>query len=299
MAAFTLETASRTLPASRRAGIPFDLEEVDQIGRTTPVLVDLKPVGRGFMEDFHHAGGLPALLRRLEGSLDLSVPTAAGRTWRVALDEWPEWTDDGVIRPLDRPVAHGEALTVLRGSLAPRGAVFKRAAAGEGLLQHRGPALVFDGVQDLAARIDDPALEVTPDHILVLRGVGPVGGPGMPEAGSLPIPAKLARAGVRDMVRISDARMSGTGYGTVVLHVSPEAAVGGPLALVEDGDMILLDFHQRRLELEVGTEELASRRARFQPPPLPKRGYARLYARHVLQAEGGCDFDFLRAEPPS
>jgi dihydroxy-acid dehydratase len=295
-----------------RAGLRFDLEDVDRIGRETPVLVDLKPIGAGYMEDFHRAGGLPALLRRLgaavgrdrvsasdatdaagsRGVLQLTTTAADGRLLAEVLHGWPEWVDDTVIRTADNPVAPGEALAVLRGSLAPAGAVLKRAAASADLLQHEGPALVFDGLDDLAVRIDDPELPVTPEHVLVLRGAGPIGA-AMPEAGSIPIPARLARAGVKDMVRISDARMSGTAYGTVVLHVAPEAAVGGPLALVQDGDTIRLDVAARRLDLLVADEELARRRAAWSPPPRPRRGYARLFAEHVLQADRGCDFDFL------
>jgi dihydroxy-acid dehydratase len=278
-----------------RAGLPFDLTDVDRVGRDTPVLVDLKPIGGLFMEDFHHAGGLPALMRRLSAGIDLSVATGDGRPLGDVLDAWPAWNDDRVIRPIDRPVVPGEALAILGGSLAPGGAVLKRAAATGTLLQHHGPALVFDGLEDLATRIDDPALPVTPDHVLVLRGIGPIGA-GMPEAGSIAIPAKLARAGVKDMVRISDARMSGTAYGTVILHVAPEAAAGGPLALVRDGDIIRLDTAARRLDLLVDEDELNWRRARFRPPPLPPRGYARLHAVHVLQADRGCDFDFLVAD---
>ena len=281
-----------------RAGIRLDLDAVDRAGRTTPVLADLKPVGAGFMEDFHHAGALPALLRRLRSSLDLHVLAADGRRLGDVLDAWPAWTDDRVIRPLDNPVAAGEALAVLRGSLAPNGAVLKRAAAHGPLLQHEAPALVFDGLDDLAARLDDPALPVTPETVLVLRGTGPIGA-GMPEAGSIPIPAKLARAGVKDMVRISDARMRGTAYGTVILHVSPESAAGGPLALVRDGDRIRLDTAGRRLDLLVDDAELARRRAAFQPPPVPGRGYAHLHATHVLQADRGCDLDFLVDATPS
>jgi len=276
-----------------RAGLRLDLDEVDRIGRETPVLIDLKPIGGGFMEDFHAAGGLPALLRRLVDRLDLDAGAADGRTLKDVIDTWPAWIDERVVRSLDDPVAPGEALAVLRGSLAPDGAVLKRAAARDALLRHEAPALVFDGLRDLAARIDDPELAVTPEHVLVLRGVGPVGGPGMPEAGSVPIPAKLARAGVTDMVRISDARMSGTAYGTVILHVAPEAAVGGPLALVRDGDRIRLDVAERRLDLLVEEDELARRRAELRPPRAPERGYARLFAEHVMQADGGCDFDFL------
>ncbi len=279
-----------------RAGIELDLEDVDGIGRETPVLVDLKPIGRGFMEDFHQAGALPALMRRLGARLDTDVPTATGARLAEVLEAWPAWVDDQVIRPLEHPVAPGEALTVLRGSLAPDGVVLKRAAASDELLQHEAPALVFDGLSDLAARIDDPDLPVTPDHILVLRGVGPIGAPGMPEAGSIPIPAKLARQGVKDMVRISDARMSGTAYGTVLLHASPESAVGGPLALVRDGDPIRLDFAARRLDLVVDEAELDRRRAELELPAPPPRGYARLWAEHVQQADRGCDFDFLRGE---
>ena len=275
-----------------RAGLSFDLVEADRIGRATPVLVDLKPIGSGFMEDFHRAGGLPALMRRLSTRLDGEALTAAGSSLRQMLDDWPAWSDEGVIRPLDHPVAAGEALAVLRGSLAPGGAVLKRAAATTGLLQHEGPALVFEDLDDLAARIDDPSLPVTPDHVLVLRGAGPIAA-GMPEAGSIPIPAKLARAGVKDMVRISDARMSGTAYGTVILHVAPESAAGGPLAFVRDGDRIKLDTAARRLDLLVDDSELARRRAGFRRPELPARGYARLHAEHVLQADRGCDFDFL------
>jgi dihydroxy-acid dehydratase len=279
-----------------RAGLRLDLDEVDDVGRQTPVLVDLKPIGRGFMEDLHRAGALPAVLRRLAALLDLSVAMADGRALREVIAEWPPWTDDAVIRTLDDAVAPGEALTVLRGSLAPDGAVLKRAAASSALLQHEAPALVFDGLDDLAARIDDPALPVTPEHLLILRGVGPVGGPGMPEAGSIPIPARLARAGVRDMIRISDARMSGTAYGTVILHVAPEAAVGGPLALVRNGDRVRLDFAARRLDMLVADDELERRRSELRPWAKPARGYARLFAEHVTQADQGCDFDFLHAE---
>jgi len=220
------------------------------------------------------------------------VLAADGRRLGDVLDAWPAWTDDRLIRPLENPVAAGEALAVLRGSLAPNGAVLKRAAANGPLLQHEGTALVFEGLDDLAARIDDPSLPVTPETVLVLRGAGPIGA-GMPEAGSIPIPAKLARAGVKDMVRISDARMSGTAYGTVILHVSPEAAAGGPIALVRDGDRIRLDTAKRRLDLLVEGDELERRRDAYRPPSVPARGYARLHATHVLQADRGCDLDFL------
>jgi dihydroxy-acid dehydratase len=281
-----------------RAGIPFELADLDSAGVDVPVLVDLKPIGTGFMQDFHHAGGLPALMRRIATRLDLRTPTADGRTIADVLDTWPGRIDDRVIRDISNPVATGPAIATLRGNLAPDGAVLKAAAASLALLQHEGPALVFDGLADLDARIDDPDLPVTADHVLVLRGAGPVGGPGMPEAGSVPIPAKLARQGVRDMVRVSDARMSGTARGTVILHVAPEAAVGGPLALIRDGDTVRLDFAARRLDLLVDDDELGRRRDTFERAPLPPRGYARLYAEHVTQADAGCDFDFLR-EPRS
>jgi dihydroxy-acid dehydratase len=280
-----------------RAGIAFDAGEFDRIGRRTPVIVDLKPIGRGYMEDLHRAGGLPAVMRRLGDRLDLGVITADGRHLGEVLESWPDWVDDAVVRTVDDPVVPGEALAVLRGSLAPGGAILKRAAASDRLLRHEGPALVFDGLDDLARRIDDPDLPVTAEHVLILRGAGPVGGPGMPEAGAVPIPKKLAQAGVKDMVRISDARMSGTAYGTVILHISPEAAIGGPLALVRDGDVVRLDVEARRIDLLVGEDELASRRENWVAPERPGRGYARLYADHVTQAELGCDFDFLR--PPA
>jgi dihydroxy-acid dehydratase len=281
-----------------RAAVPFDLADLDRTGSGVPVLVDLKPVGTGFMQDFHDAGGLPALMRRLGSRLERATLTADGRTIGEVIDTWPEWIDSRVIRDTSDPVAAGPAIATLRGNLAPDGAVLKAAAASPALLQHEGPALVFDGLADLDARIDDPDLPVTADHVLVLRGAGPVGGPGMPEAGSVPIPAKLARQGVRDMVRISDARMSGTARGTVILHAAPESAVGGPLALIRDGDTVRLDFAARRIDLLVDDNELARRNAALERPPLPPRGYARLYATHVMQADTGCDFDFLR-DPPS
>ncbi|MGF1611086.1 MAG: dihydroxy-acid dehydratase [Kiloniellales bacterium] len=279
-----------------RAGIAFDLDAFDAIGKRTPVLSDLKPVGRVYMQDFHQAGGLPALLRevaRADLGFDGSALAGDGRPWNAVLGDWPAWTDSGVIRAAGDPVSGGEALVVVRGSLAPGGAIIKRAAMSDALMQHEGPALVFDGLEDLEARLDNPELAVTPDHVLVLRNAGPIGAPGMPEAGSIPIPKKLAAAGVRDMVRVSDARMSGTAYGAVVLHVTPEAAAGGPLAQVRDGDRIRLDVAARRLDLLVDEATLAERRAGWQAPAKPPRGYARLYAASVLQADRGCDFDFL------
>jgi dihydroxy-acid dehydratase len=276
-----------------RAGLRYDLAELDRIGRDTPVLLNLKPAGNFFMEDFHAGGGLPALWRRLGGLLDLAAATVNGETLGDVVARWPAYTDDEVIRPRERPVAANEAIAILAGNLAPDGAAIKLAAATPALCTHRGPALVFDSLQDLAARIDHPDLPVTPQHIMVLRNAGPIGAPGMPEAGALPIPKKLGAKGITDIVRISDARMSGTAFGTVVLHIAPEASAGGPLALVRDGDIISLDAAKRRLDLEVDDAELAKRRTDWKPPQKPARGYARLYAEHVTQADKGCDFDFL------
>jgi dihydroxy-acid dehydratase len=276
-----------------RAGIAFDLEEFDRIGRAVPVLLNLKPAGSFFMEDFHAGGGMPALWRRLRDHLDLAAPTVGGESLGEIVARWPAYTDDEVIRPLDRPVWPREAIAILRGSLAPQGAAIKLAAATPALFRHEGPALVFDSLDDLAKRIDDPDLAVTPGHCLVLRNAGPVGAPGMPEAGALPIPKKLGAKGLTDMVRISDARMSGTAFGTVVLHVTPEASAGGPLALVRDGDRIRLDATARRIDLLVEDAELARRRTQWNPPEKPARGYGRLYVERVTQADKGCDFDFL------
>ncbi|MBX6425771.1 MAG: dihydroxy-acid dehydratase [Variibacter sp.] len=276
-----------------RAGLSYDLDELDRLGREVPVLVNLRPAGEHFAPDFHAGGGVPALWRRLQGHLDLSARTVGGETLGDVVARWPAYVDEDVIRPLDNPVVAGEAIAVLKGSLAPQGAVIKLAAATPALCQHEGPALVFDSLDDLERRIDDPALDVSPDHVLVLRNAGPVGAPGMPEAGALPIPKKLASKGVKDMVRISDARMSGTAFGTVVLHAAPEAAAGGPLALVRNGDLIRLDSRGRRLDLLVDEAELARRRSQWRPPEKPARGYARLYVDHVTQASQGCDFDFL------
>jgi len=276
-----------------RLGIPLGLDDLDAASRRTPVLADLLPSGRFLMEDFHYAGGLPALLARIGDRLALDCLTVNGRTLGENI-AGAQVFDDEVIRPLARPVTDLGTLAVLRGNLAPGGAVIKPSAAGPRYLRHAGPALVFDGPADLAARIDSPGLAADEDTVLVLRNAGPVGGPGMPEWGNLPIPKKLLARGVRDLVRISDARMSGTHFGTCVLHVAPEAAVGGPLALVRDGDRIELDVAARRLHLAVGEEELARRRAAWRPPP-PRfeRGYGSIHAAHVLQADRGCDFDFL------
>ena len=281
-----------------RLGIKIDLDEVDRLGREVPVLVDLKPSGAHYMEHFHWAGGVPRLLRELADLLDLDAPTVTGATLRTAMEGAEIVAGQDVIRPRAAPVnAHG-SMVVLRGNLAPRGAIVKQSAATPALMQHSGRAVVFDSVEDMALRIDDPALDVTATDVLVLRNAGPLGAPGMPEAGYLPIPKKLALQGVKDMVRISDARMSGTAFGTIVLHMTPEAALGGPLALVRDGDTVRLDVLGRRIDLQVDDAELARRRAATPGPTAgaaaaPERGYAALFHRSVLQADEGCDFDFL------
>jgi dihydroxy-acid dehydratase len=278
-----------------RAGLAIDFEAFDRLGREVPVLVDLKPSGQHYMEHFHQAGGLPRLLAELADDLDLSARRVDGRTLGEAVTRPEDRHDQTVIRPRKAPLKREGAMAVLRGNLCPRGAVIKHSAASERLLQHSGRAIVFESVEDLTRRIDDPALDVGADDVLVLRNAGPKGAPGMPEAGYLPIPRKLAAAGVTDMVRISDARMSGTAFGTIVLHVAPEAAVGGPLALVRNGDTIRLDVPARRLDLLVDEPELARRAAALgqHAPALPARGYARLFQQTVLQADQGCDFDFL------
>jgi dihydroxy-acid dehydratase len=286
------------LPAiAGRTGVPLDLDDFDRAAATTPLVANLRPSGTYHMEDLAEAGGIAGVMKVLRPLLNLAAPTVLGRPLGAVLDGIPEpesWQD--VIAPLERPLRPEGGLAILRGTLAPNGAVLKVSAATPGLLRHRGPACVFRDLADLNQRIDDPALPVTADTVLVLQGAGPVGGPGMPEAGSLPIPRKLLATGVRDMVRVSDARMSGTAGGTVVLHVAPEAAVGGPLALVRDGDEIVLDTDARRLDLLVPEAELARRRAAWCRPTLSlPRGYRRLYVEHVLQAPEGCDFDFLRA----
>ncbi|GAB4121460.1 MAG: L-arabinonate dehydratase [Rubrivivax sp.] len=291
--------AIHILAMAGRAGVALTLDDLDRLGREVPVLANLFPSGDRLMEDLHYAGGLPALMTRLRDRLSLGEITVTGRRWAEEL-QGREVLDDEVIRPLDRPVSANGALAVLRGNLCPEGAVMKASAAGERFFRHRGPAAVFDGPADMMARIHDPALGLTEDHVLVLRGGGPVGAPGMPEWGGLPIPKPLLERGVRDMLRISDARMSGTHYGSCVLHVSPESAVGGPLALVRDGDAIELDLPARRLTLHVADDELARRRAAWTPPP-PKyaRGFTRLYQQHVTQAHEGCDLDFLMGTAPT
>jgi dihydroxy-acid dehydratase len=282
-----------------RLGLEVTLDLLNRLSDETPVLVDLKPSGEHYMEDFHAAGGVPAVLRRLADRLRDDPRTITGETlgeWIAASDTW---VDPAIVRPLDNPIQAEGGLVALFGSLAPNGAILKRAAADPALFEREGRAVVFTSLEDLARRIDDPALDVTADDFLVLQNAGSRAC-GMPEAGYLPIPAKLARGGVKDMVRISDARMSGTAFGTVVLHVSPEAASGGPLALARPGDRIRLSVRDRRLDLLVPDDELARRRAAFRPTVLVggDRGWARLYREHVLGPEHGCDLDFLRAPPP-
>ena len=282
------------LALAGRSGVSLTLDRFDELSRRTPVLVNVRPVGEHLVEHLHRAGGVPAVLRELAPLLELDAPTVAGPTLGETLADAPA-PNAGVIRPLASPLQAEGGIAVVRGSLAPRGAVVKTGAASPRLLRHRGRAVVFEDVDDLAARVDDPDLPVVETSVLVLRNAGPKGGPGMPEWGALPVPRKLLRAGVEDVVRISDARMSGTAFGTVVLHVAPEAAAGGPLAAVRDGDEIELDVEARRLDVRVPERELAAR-LEATPPSAPKytRGYGALYLEHVLQADEGCDFDFLR-----
>jgi L-arabonate dehydrase len=283
-----------------RLKIDLPLSLFDELCATTPWLVNLKPAGDHLMEDFYYAGGLPAVLEQIRDLLHLDALTVTGRTLGDDLDAAPtEIIDESVIRPRSNPLDEGGSLVVLRGNLCPDGAVMKISAAEPRLLAHEGRAVVFEDIHDLAARVDDPGLDVDADSVMVLRNAGPVGGPGMPEWGHLPIPAKLLRRGVSDLLRISDARMSGTSYGAVVLHVAPESAVGGPLALVQSGDRIRLDVDGRTLDVVIDDAELQRRRDAWTPPP-PKddRGYRHLYIDHVLQANEGCDLDFLRGRSP-
>jgi dihydroxy-acid dehydratase len=286
--------AVHIIAMARRAGVALTLDDLDAVGREVPVLANLFPSGDRLMEDFHYAGGLPALMTRIAAHLSLSERNVNGKTLAQNL-EGVQVLDDAVIRPLGNPVSANGALAVLRGNLAPEGAVIKASAASPKFFKHRGRAIVFDDPGEMNKACADPRLECDESSVLVLRNAGPVGAPGMPEWGGLPIPKKLLDAGVRDMVRISDARMSGTHYGSCILHVSPESAVGGPLALVRTGDEIEVDIEARRVQLLVGDEELARRRAAWRPRPEPyARGFARLYRAHVTQAHEGCDFDFLQ-----
>ncbi len=281
-----------------RVGLPLDLDAFDRIGREVPVLVDLKPSGDHYMEHLHQAGGVPRLLRELAPFLDLDAPTVAGGTLRDYADTAEEVPGQTVVRPRSAPLKPSGGMAVLRGNLAPGGAVIKHAAATPELLKHTGRAVVFESVEDMTERVDDPGLDVSAEDVLVLLNAGPKGAPGMPEAGYLPIPKKLAQAGVKDMVRVSDARMSGTAFGTIVLHVTPESAVGGPLGLVRTGDAIRLDVEARTIDLLVDDAELARRAAepRIVVRPAPRRGYAKLFHDTVTQADRGCDFDFLVGE---
>ena len=281
-----------------RAGASLDLDHFDALSKRTPFIANIRPSGEYLMEDFYYAGGLRGALDRLRDMLHLDCITATGRPLSDNLEGAAVFNDQ-VIRPRDNPLGPEGGVAVLRGNLAPDGAVIKHTAADRRLLQHAGPAVVFKNYNDMDARLDDPALPVTPDSVLVLQDAGPLGGPGMPEWGMLPIPKKLLAQGVRDMVRISDARMSGTSYGACVLHVAPESFIGGPLALVQDGDIIELDVPGRRLSMRVSDEEIARRRSAWKPRDIPyPRGFGRLYAHHVTQADRGCDFDFLEGTAP-
>ena len=287
------------LALAGRAGVDLALTRFDELSRTTPMLLNVRPSGKYLMEDFFYAGGLPAVLKELLPLLNRDALTVTGKSIAANNEAAVNYNPD-VIRTLAMPILNEGGTAILTGNLCPNGAVLKQSAASPHLLTHRGRAVVFEDHADLHARIDDPDLPVDETSVLVLKRVGPKGAPGMPEWGAAPIPRKLLEKGVRDMVRISDARMSGTSYGTVVLHVSPEAEAGGPLALVQDGDEIELDVPNRRLTLRVPDEELARRRARWKPrPPHYTRGYGRLFLDHVLQAHEGCDFDFLRGKTPS
>lgn len=276
---------------ARRAGIPFKLERFDEIAREVPVLANVRPSGKYLMEDFYYAGGILALMAELRSVLTLDCMTVSGTTLGENIATAKTYNAD-VIHPLSDPVAK-EACAILKGNLAPDGCVIKPSAVEPRLLKHRGPAVVFDDYNDMAARIDSDDLDVTADSVLILRNAGPVGGPGMPEWGMLPIPKKLLQQGVRDMMRISDARMSGTSYGACILHVSPESAIGGNLAVVRTGDIIEVDVPGRLLTLDVPEEELARRRAAWKPAPSPARGYERMFTAHIRQAHEGCDFDYL------
>jgi dihydroxy-acid dehydratase len=278
----------------RRAGISIDLDDFEQASRIIPVIANIRPSGDTYlMEDFFYAGGLPGLLNRMRDKLHLGALTVTGKTLGENIEGAGVFNDD-VIRTLDNPIYNEGALAVLKGNLAPDGCVIKPSACAPHLRKHSGPALVFDDYPSMKAAVDKENLNVTPDHILVLRNAGPLGGPGMPEWGMLPMPKKLLKAGVKDMLRLSDARMSGTSYGACILHVAPESYIGGPLALLKTGDIIAVDVAARSIRMEVSDEELARRRAAWTPPP-PRfeRGYGWMFAKHIRQANDGCDFDFL------
>jgi dihydroxy-acid dehydratase len=279
---------------ARRAGVDLDLDDLDKKSRSTPIIANIRPIGNGYlMEDFFYAGGLPALMNRLGDKLNLGCLTVNGKSMGENI-EGAEVFDDDVIRPLDNPVHFEGSIAVLKGNLAPDGAVIKPAACDKAFLVHEGPAYVFDSYPELKARIDDESWDIPPDAVLVLRNAGPQGGPGMPEWGMIPMPKSLLKKGHRDMVRLSDARMSGTSFGACVLHVSPEAYVGGPLALLRNGDRVKLDVPGRRLDMLVSEEELAARRAAWTAPEKRyERGYGWMFSQHILQADKGCDFDYL------
>jgi len=283
---------------ARRAGIALDLQRFDEISRQVPVIANIRPSGKLLMEDFFYAGGLRALMAEMKELLDLSCLTVSGRSIGESIAGAEVYLRD-VIRPLSDPVSSEHATAVLTGNLAPRGCVMKPSAAEKRFLRHRGPVIAFEDYNHMAREIERDDLEVTPDHILVLKNAGPKGGPGMPEWGMLPIPKKLVKAGVRDMLRISDARMSGTSYGSCILHVAPESFVGGPLALVQTGDHIEVDVAARRIHLAVSDEDLARRRAAWRAPaPHYPRGYGAMFSAHIGQADEGCDFDFLQGSAP-
>ena len=277
-----------------RLGIRLPLSLFDEIAQSTPMIVNLKPSGRFLMEHFHQAGSFPAVMREIADLLHLDCLTVSGKTQRQHMQA-ARCHDRNVIKPLDQPILPSGALVVLKGNLAPSGAILKASAASERLLNHTGPAIVFENYQDMLARIDSPDLDVSPESVLVMRNAGPRYVPGMPEWGAIPVPTKLLKQGIRDLVRVSDSRMSGTSFGTVVLHVAPESAAGGPLAVVQTGDRIRLSVSERRLDLLISEEEMRARLSRWSPPPSEHlRGFPRLYIEHVLQADEGCDFDFLR-----
>jgi len=281
------------LAIAGRVGVQFTLDDIDQIGSRLPLLVDIMPAGTRLMDDFFEAGGIPAVMNELESVLNGDAITVTGNAIRQSW-QGKKSSDPTMIRSLRDPLIHDAGIAVLRGNLCPQGAVVKPSAASPDLLVHTGPALVFDSIEDFKDQVDDPELDVTAETVMVLRGCGPRGYPGMPEVGNLPLPTKLLKAGVRDMVRISDARMSGTAFGTTVLHIAPESAVGGPLALVKTGDLITLDVPARQLTLHVSDEEMQLRRLNWQEPaPVATRGWSRLYVDHVMQADTGCDLDFL------
>ena len=282
---------------ARRAGVPLGLDDLDAIGRTTPVIANIRPSGKEYlMEDFFYAGGLPALMKELGDKLDLTATTVTGKSLGEGIEGAVNYNDD-VIRPLSNPVYHEGSLAVLRGNLAPDGAVIKPAAMDPKFQTHEGPAIVADSYDELKTIINDEDYPMTPDHVLVLRNAGPQGGPGMPEWGMIPMPKALLKQGCRDMVRLSDARMSGTSYGACVLHVAPEAFIGGPLALIRTGDVISLDVPGRSLSVKISDEEMAARRAAWRAPePRYQRGYGYMFAQHIQQADKGCDFDFLLTE---